>query len=223
MFDGYIARANCIASIDVLAAHPNVRGLVRFPRNWVMYEFHHELFSDPDFLVEGVWREKLEREPAIKNSLIALRSQEREFLSPWYAKKKKIGDADALFISEACTYRVASLSPLRWVEYGLDDGIDSEKEFTISLELSKGQTSVLDALIHDWINAAENEVALIGGVEWTVGSAIIRALRVGTSNIPWIACLWVLSCDRRWQPGVRSITASASSRREPESAGEQPR
>lgn len=105
-FDTFIARENCIVDIGVLQKHPNVKRFTPLPRNWVLYEFHHELFKDPDFLVEGVWPQKMERFPELRQARIEMLNEERALLAPWYAQKRKIGDADGYLGSEICTYRV---------------------------------------------------------------------------------------------------------------------
>ena len=47
LFDGFIVRDDCIGSWDALRNHPNVKRVVSLPREWLLYEFHHELFRDP--------------------------------------------------------------------------------------------------------------------------------------------------------------------------------
>jgi hypothetical protein len=92
----------------VLQKNPNVKHFTHLPRNWVLYEFHHDLFKDPDFLVEGVWQQKMERFPELRQARIEMLNEERALLAPWYAQKRQLGDGDGLLGSEVSTYRVCN-------------------------------------------------------------------------------------------------------------------
>ena len=65
----------------------------------------------------------MQRFPELRQARIEMLNQERALLAPWYAKKKKLGDADALLASEICPYRISSLKPMRWVDFPANEGL----------------------------------------------------------------------------------------------------
>ncbi|HZD95089.1 MAG TPA: hypothetical protein VE133_12590, partial [Candidatus Sulfotelmatobacter sp.] len=114
-------------------------------------EFHHDLFKDSDFLVEGVWREKMERFPELRQARIEMLNQERALLAPWYAKKKKLGDADALLASKVCPYRVSSPARMEWMDFLPAMGWGSARECAVTLDPANTTSPPsLYQLVQEW-------------------------------------------------------------------------
>lgn len=211
-FDAFIAHEDCVIDLNVLQRHPNVQHLIRMPRGWVVYEFHHELFKDPDFLVESVWREKMQHFPKLREARVDMLNQERALLAPWYAKKKKLGDADALLASEVCPYRMSSLSPMRWIDLVLVAGWGSANIFTITLAAADATPSAaLSKLAEEWAACGK------GAGELDIASSLV--VRAGSFTLKgrckyysghWIAGLWALLSDARWTTGVRKMNIALS-------------
>jgi len=122
LFDTFLACRDCIVGMETLGLHPNVKRIIPLPRDWILYEFHNNLFEDADYLVEGVWEKKMQRFPALRQQRIEMLNQERSLLAPWYSATQKPGDADLFLASEICEYRVHSLNPLRWIDFEPSDG-----------------------------------------------------------------------------------------------------
>lgn len=198
MFDSFIACAECIRSLEDIRSHSNVKNLRSLPRGWVFYEFHHELFDDPDFLEDRAWIRKTKQFPELKQKQISMREQERAFLAPWYAKKKKPGDADALMVSEICQYRVCSLTPMKWVEFAPPIGWGTAQAFTVSFRLRTpaGRAEAFSQLLAEWIAAASEDLSVHSTAQTEDSKFQLQAkCRQNTGH--WIASLWVLFSDAR--------------------------
>jgi hypothetical protein len=208
LFDGFIVRDDCIASWDAVRSHPNVKHVVSLPRDWLFYEFHHELFSDPDFLVESTWLDKMERFPKLKNARMEMLRQQRSLLAPWYAKKKRIGDADAGVPGETSMYRISTLGSMRWIPSELPRGWDSATRFTLNLEIAGSEPSpVLLELLDEWIATSTGQISAPDGARSEADSVCIE-VNFHTKSGPWLAILWVLLSDARWKNGVKKLTTS---------------
>jgi hypothetical protein len=207
LFDTFIARNDCILGMRALRSHPNVRHVTLLPRDWVLYEFHHELFQDPDFLVERVWQEKMQRQPELRQSRIEMLNQERSLLAPWYAKKNKLGDADGLLVSEICQYRVSTLGPMKWLHFEMPAGWGKGITFALGLEAASNAKSaaVLSDFVQEWVDASQGKLSIPAGLEPTAHGFILRG-KCGDNMGHWLASLWVLLSDGRWKSGVRNMT-----------------
>jgi hypothetical protein len=206
-FDAFVVRDDCINDLETLSNHANVRQVTRLPRDWVLYEFHHDLFKDPDFLSEGIWQEKMQRLPELRETRIDMLNQERALLAPWYAKKKKLGDADALLASEVCPYRICSLSPMRWIDLAPVAGWGSANTFTITL-VAEGATppAAVSKVAEEWAACGKDtgELDVASGLVGRDGSFTLHA-RCKYYSGHWIAGLWALLSDARWKSGVRKM------------------
>lgn len=212
LFDSFIARGDCLEDLGTILRHPNVKHLIRLPRDWVFYEFHHDLFKDPDFLVEGVWREKMERFPEIRRARVEMLNQERALLAPWYAKKKKLGDADALLASEICSYRISSLAPMRWIDFLPDAGWGSAAEFTITLEpVGAALPPVAYQLLEEWATCgrAAGELTPPSSLRTTTEPLVLPA-QCSYYSGHWLVILWVLLSDARWNAGLSRMRIAVS-------------
>ena len=177
----------------------------------MFYEFHHELFKDPDFLVEGVWREKMERLPELRHKRMEMLDRQRALLAPLYASTRKTGDADALLASEICPYRINTLSRMRWVEFIPSTGWGAAREFTVKLEAVNAELpAIVDQLLEQWraSGTAFGELT-IDSVESTRTSRVLNA-RCSYYSGHWLVILWVLLSDGRWNSRVRRIHVTAS-------------
>ena len=206
-FDAFIARDDCVIDLNVLQGHPNVQHLIRMPRGWVVYEFHHELFEDPNFLVEGVWREKMERFPGLRQARIEMLQQEQSLLAPWYAKKKKPGNADGILASPVCTYHISSLGRMRWIDFLPDEGWGSAREFTLAVEAEGVAISAVALqLLEEWLACGKQtgELNLSGDLETRPGLMLLRAQSSAYSG-HWLAALWALLSDARWKAGLKRM------------------
>jgi hypothetical protein len=206
MFDGYIVRSNCTIGMQELANHSKVARLRSLPRGWLTYEFHDPLFADPDFYTDR-WQAKMDRYPAMRQAQITMRTEERSLLLPWYEKKRKLGDADAIFTCGETTYMFASLTPLRWVEYDVDAATESSARVLLKLELtdSTEPPKILGELIDEWASSAKGECDRASEVRWEHGSCLL-SLSKPSGDLMWIGALWVLLCDRRWKTCVSKFT-----------------
>jgi hypothetical protein len=206
-FDTFIVRDDCVIDLNALQRHPNVQHLIRMPQGWVVYEFHHELFKDPDFLVEGVWREKMERLPGLRESRIQMLQQEQSLLAPWYAKKKRPGNADGVLASPVCTYHISSLGRMRWIDFVPDEGWGSAREFTLALE-AQGATIPAAALqlLEEWLACGKQagELSLSGTFETKPRLLLLRAKSSAYSG-HWLAALWALLSDARLKTGLHRM------------------
>jgi hypothetical protein len=177
------------------------------PRGWVVYEFHHELFKDPDFLIEGVWREKMERVPELRQARVQMLQQEQSLLAPWYAKKKRPGNADGVLASPVCTYHISSLDRMRWIDFVPDEGWGSAREFTLTFEAegSSGSAIALQ-LIEEWLACGKQagELSLSEGLEKKPGLLLLRAQSSAYSG-HWLAALWALLSDARWKTKMQRM------------------
>lgn len=206
-FDAFIARDDSVIDLHMLQQHPNVHHLIRMPRGWIVYEFHHELFKDAEFLVEGVWREKMERFPELRQARIEMLQQEQALLAPWYAKKKKPGNADAVLASPVCVYYISTLGRMRWLDFVPDDGWGSAREFTLVLETGTSTVSaVASQLVEEWLACGKQsgELSLSGSVEARPGLLLLRA-QCGAYSGHWFAALWALLSDGRWKAGLQRM------------------
>ena len=206
-FDAFVVRDNCIKDLEAVGSHANVRHVTRLPRDWVLYEFHHALFKDPDFLLEGIWQEKMRRFPDLREARIDMLNQERALLAPWYAQKKKLGDADALLASEVCQYRMSSLSPMRWIDFVPIAGWGSAGTVTITLA-AEGATpsAALASLVEEWAACGKEtgELDISSDLAARDGLFTLQA-RCKYYSGHWIAGLWTLLSDARWKIGVSKM------------------
>jgi len=143
LFDVFVARQDCVVSLDAVKRHPNVKRVISLPREWILYEFYDDLLQDPDYLVEGVWEGKMQAHPEVRTARITMLNQERGLLAPWYKATRKLGDADSIVISEICEYRIYSLSPLRLIDFDPSSGWGSGTAFTVTLKAPKASQSGL--------------------------------------------------------------------------------
>jgi hypothetical protein len=206
-FDTFVVRDDCVIDLNALQRHPNVQHVLRMPRGWVVYEFHHELFRDPDFLIEGVWREKMERFPELRQARIEMLQQEQVLLAPWYAKQKRRGNADGILASSDCTYYVFSLSHMRWVDFLPDEGWGSAREFTVSLTAeSDGVPDVASRLAQEWLACGKNagELEPVGDPARTGHTLVLRTQSSAFSG-HWLAALWALFSDARWKMDLQRM------------------
>lgn len=207
LFDSFLVREDCLTAPDQLQQHANVQHMLRLPRGWVFYEFHHELFQDPEFLVEGVWREKMIRFPELRQARVEMLNLQRALLAPWYAKKKKLGDADALLASEVCPYRISSLNPMRWIDWVPVAGWGSANTFTITLATADATPSAaVSKLAEEWAACGKEtgELDVSSGLVARDGSFTLQA-RCKYYSGHWIAGLWALLSDARWKTGVSKM------------------
>ena len=211
LFDSFLVREDCLTAPDQLQQHANVQHMLRLPRGWVLYEFHHELFQDPEFLVEGVWREKMIRFPELRQARIEMLNLQRALLAPWYAKKKKPGDADAIVASEVCPYRIASLSRMKWVDFLPAFGWGLPGKFTITLEKIGGAfTPALNEVLEDWSAIGRSSGELnVSDPQKNAGSVTIQADCSYYSG-HWQVFLWALLSDARWKTGIERMRITAT-------------
>jgi hypothetical protein len=203
-----------VEDLEALERQPNVKHVLRLPRNWVFYEFHHGLFKDPDFLVEGIWREKMQRFPELRQARIQMLNQERALLAPWYAKKKKPGDADAILASEICPYRASSLTPMRWIDFQPTKGWGSAREFAITLDpVNTTFPPLLYHLVEEWAASgkAAGELSLPSGPPAAKTGPLALRAQCSYYSGHWLVILWVLLSDARWKAGVGSMYMAMSS------------
>lgn len=206
MFDSFIAGTDCITALEDLRRHPNVRNVTRLPRDWLLYEFHHPLFQDPDFLDERAWREKMENNPTVRQSRIEMLNQERSLLAPWYAKRKKPGDADGFLTSEVSHYRVCTLSRMRWLIFNMAPGWGVATAFQVMMFAANASQSltVLSQLLQEWIDASSGEIKASANPEPCPDGFILKATSSNSSH--WLAALWVLLSDARWKTSITKMT-----------------
>jgi len=208
LYDGFIVRDDCILDWETVKNHPNVKNAVKLPRDWLLYEFHHELFNDPDFLQEPAWRNKMERFPELKESRIEMLKQERGLLAPWYANKKKPGDADAGIPGEICTYRVSTLGPMRWILFDQPVGWDTATKFTLRLDISApGPPAILSDLLEEWASASQGEIGIRGGIH-AAASVGVEVLCKRNRSGRWLGSLWTLLSDARWKHDTKQMTVA---------------
>jgi len=196
-----------VEDLRAVERHPNVKHVLRLPRDWVFYEFHHELFKDSDFLVEGIWREKMQRVPELRQARIEMLNQERALLAPWYAKKKKSGDADAILASEICPYRISALTRMQWVDFLPTIGWGSAHECTVTLDpANTAFPPAFYSLLEEWAASgkAAGELSLSFSLERGIGPLALRTQYSYYSG-HWLVLLWVLLSDARWKSGVSSM------------------
>lgn len=209
LFDGFIAGIDCTVGLEALRDHPNVKCVTRLPRQWVLYEFHDELFKDPDFLVGAVWRDKMQRFPEVRQKRIEMLNQQRALLAPWYAKKKKLGDADGLLANEICEYRISSLHPMKWIDFKPESGWGTASQFSLDLEFdgAKRNREELTNLLEEWTAAADGMILLNGGPRWSDSSSTMQLqAKCKDRSGHWIAALCVLLSDARIQTGTRKMS-----------------
>jgi hypothetical protein len=214
LFDSFLVREDCVKDLKTLEQQPNVKHVLRLPRDWIFYEFHHELFKDPDFLVEGIWREKMQLFPELRQARIEMLNQERALLAPWYAKKKKLGDADALLASEICPYRVSSLTRMRWIDFLPAMGWGSVWECAITLDpVDITFPPLLYQLMEEWAASgkAAGELRLPFGLPPVKTGPLALHMQCSSYSGHWLVILWVLLSDVRWKTGVRSMHVGVSS------------
>ena len=205
-FDSFVAREDCLEDLAAVRVHPNVKHLVRLPRDWVFYEFHHELFKDPDFLVEGVWREKMESSPELREQRKEMLAEQRLLLTPWYKNTKKLGDADALVASEICPYRVNSLTRMRRVDFLPGPGWGSARTVNITLEAGNSEIpSIVDQLLPEWLASGSAAGELEAGPIEKSGSTRILNATCSYYIGHWLVILWVLLCDGRWNSRIQRM------------------
>jgi hypothetical protein len=211
-FDTFVVRDDCINDLETVRSHANVRHVTRLPCDWVLYEFHHDLFKDPDFLKEGIWQEKMQHFPKLREARVDMLNQERALLAPWYAKKKKLGDADALLASEVCPYRMSSLTSMRWIDLVPVAGWGSANIVTITLAAADATPSAaLSKLAEEWAACGKDtgELDVASSLVVRAGSFMLKA-RCKYYSGHWIAGLWALLSDARWTTGVRKMNIALS-------------
>jgi hypothetical protein len=146
----------------------------------------------------------MQRVPELRQARIEMLNQERALLAPWYAKKKKLGDADAILASEICPYRVSSLTRMQWVDFLPTIGWGSAHECTVTLDpANTAFPPVLYSLLEDWAarGKAAGELSLSFSLERSTGPLALRAQYSYYSG-HWLVLLWVLLSDARWKSGV---------------------
>lgn len=204
-FDSYVVRTDCVDSVDAIQSHPNVQGVIQFPEGWMLYEFHHDLFRDPDFLAETVWREKMERNPELRQARIAMLKEERNLLKPWYAGTKKIGDADAILPGGICNYYFCALNKMKWIPFDLAVGWGAAEKFTVTLEAPRpGTAGNLPRLIQEWLAAGRAALRCPAGLT-PLPQGFALDIECSGKSGHWLAGLWALLSDGRWNTGVDSI------------------
>ena len=209
-FDCFIVRDNCAVSVEALQAHPNIRRLVMLPRNWLLYEFHDDLFQDPDFMAEKIWQDKMQRHPELRQSVVDMHTRQRELLAPWYAKQKKPGDASAMAASERCIYRICTLGPAQWIDWSWGpwvQGWGSIEEFSIKVRTvdSGGPSASMSQFLQEWAMATGGRLR---------GPSIYRseeggfsfAVRSGDNSGHMLMALWAMLSDSRLKFGVKSVS-----------------
>lgn len=150
----------------------------------------------------------MERVPELSQARIDMLNQERALLAPWYAKKKKLGDADALLASEVCPYRISSLRPMRWIDLVPVAGWGSANTFTITLAAeSAAASAVVSKLAEEWAACGNDtgELDVASGLVARDGSFTLQA-RCKYYSGHWIAGLWALLSDARWKTGVSKMS-----------------
>jgi hypothetical protein len=206
LFDSFVARRDCVVSLDALQSHPSVKRVICLPREWILYEFYHELLQDPDYLVEGVWEKKMQRFPELRQSRIEMLNQERGLLAPWYAAKKKFGDADGFLVSDICEYRIYSLGTMRWIDFEPSCAWGSAKGLTVTLKTESTSQPGLSQLLREWEASSERRISVSNSTSEADG----LHLRIECNDYSghWLTALWVLLSDGRWKSGVSKMTAS---------------
>jgi hypothetical protein len=207
LFDSFVARTNCVVSIDVLKSHPNVKGIRLLPLDWILYEFYDEIHQDPDYLVEGLWEQKMQNHPILRQARIHMLNEERGLLAPWYNAKRNRGDADLIAISEICEYRIYSLTPLRFVDFDPSSGWGAGKIFTATFTIPETSYAGLSELIQEWKRSSQNQIRLLEDLSPVAGGGRLRAECVDYSG-HWLVALWVLLCDVRSSPTVSKFAVS---------------
>ena len=210
MFDTFIVRTDCIIATEDLNAHPNVRSIISLPRGWLLYEFHHPLFQDPDFLDERAWREKMDKNPVVRQLRIEMLNNERALLAPWYAKKKKPGDADGFLANEVCHYRVCTLARMRWLIFEMPGSWGSATAFAVTLFTSDAvkPSPIVTELIAEWTHSSKGQLQS-SDPEPTPGGFMLKAKCKRTGH--WLAALWVLFSDARWKTGITKMSLTLAS------------
>jgi hypothetical protein len=197
LFDSFVTCDECLRDVEALAGEPSVRHVIRMPRGWLVYEFHHDLFGDPEFLTEGAWREKMARRPELRHARIAMLAAQRDLLAPWHAKKTP--GAVGVLATPVCTYHIASPRRLRRIDFvPVDDwGIASEFSFRLEAE-SINRPVIALRLLEEWLACGESsgELRLVGSIETGAGVVSAQA-RCASYSGHWLAALWALLCDPR--------------------------
>lgn len=207
LFDVFVARGDCVVSLDALKSHPSVKRVTSLPRDWIFYEFYDELLQDPEYLVEGIWEQKMRDQPELRAARIHMLDQERGLLDPWYKATKKLGDADSIAISEICEYRIYSLSPLRLIDFEPSSGWGSSNAFTVTLKAPRASQGSLSELVREWELSSKSRIRLFENLVPGVDGFRLRAECRDYSG-HWLVALWVLLCDARFSVGVSQMIAS---------------
>ncbi|HUJ41019.1 MAG TPA: hypothetical protein VLW54_10760 [Candidatus Acidoferrales bacterium] len=203
--DCYIVRTDCVECVQTVGEHPNVRQLTALPRDWILYEFHHEIFRDPDYLVEGTWEEKMTRSPRLRALRIEMLNQERRLIAPYYKDLKVPSDARGVLGTSVCEYRICAKGRLRFPTFEHGSGWDNLAAFTLSLEAAPNRAAAaLPELISEWIECSQGSLTSMHHLQAIEGGFTLQGVCSGNSG-HWFAALWALLADVRWKTGVSNM------------------
>ncbi len=205
-FDTFVVQSDCISSIDAVRSHPNVKNVIELPKEWVLYEFHHALFDDPDFL-GNQWHIKMEQHPALKQARIEMLHEERALLTPWYEKKGTPFDSGDLARTQLTLYSICTLGKLSRVRLHESAGWGCSREFAIRFESPRQKSSA------EKLQDVLRELTALGagyGLECKEqvrepGALTVR-LRSEVVSSHWSIALWVLLRDIRLKIGFEEMT-----------------
>ena len=216
LFDTFIAQQDCVIDLETLVNHPHVERVTRMAGGWLCYEFHHELFGVPDFLVEGAWRERMERSPELRAARIEMLDEQRALLAPWHAKKRVRG-GNGLLASPICTYYIVALRRMRWLDFVPVEGWGNAREVELVLESESKDVPVTAArLLHEWIAAGEaaGELESSGKPELSNGLVSARIICSRYSG-HWLAGLWAHLSEARLKVDAKRLRIVGSRRGKP--------
>ncbi len=212
LFDVFVARRDCVTSLEAVRHHPRVKHVTMLPRDWLFYEFYDDLFRDPDYLVEGKWERKMRDHPELRAARIQMLKEERGLLAPWYKTTNKMGDADSIAISEVGQYLIYSLGPLRMIDFEPSAAWGAGKAFSVTLHAPNTSRDSLWQLIRELELAGEGRVKLAGRLLATKEGFRFEAECEDYSG-HWLVSLWVLLCDGRFNTGVSKVVAAVKADR----------
>lgn len=205
-FNTYIFRRDCLTDADALATHPNVRNVIVLPRDWILYEFHHALFEDPDFNGPE-WYFKMERFPALKQAAMEMIKEERALLRPWHENKgMKHGDASHIAGTELTQYFIGSSGSMSRVRLQLELGWGCARGFSLRFQSPKKSSSfkVVSNVIERLVEAGKT-FGLVCQEQSLAGDSLTVSMRSNVVSSHWIATLWVLVMDSRAKAGIGEI------------------
>jgi hypothetical protein len=205
-FDTYIFRRDCLTDPDALASHPNVKNVIVLPRDWILYEFHHALFEDPDYSGPE-WYFKMERFPALKQAAMEMIREKRALLRPWYEKKgMKHGDASHCTGTELTQYFIGSSGSMSQVRLQLELGWGCTRGFSLRFQSPKKISSLkaVSSLVDDLVEFGKT-YGLVCREQTLASGSLTVSMESNIVSSHWIVALWVLVMDSRLKAGIGEI------------------